>query len=756
MVEYPPELNRGVCDQLLSGVTSPNGSVVVVLAINLIRSGPRALVHVTDAGSNLFDNGSPLSIRLVMPDATQLQPGDMIKILKFSLNEIHSTKLVTVIQFERIGHWQGFSTMGKAIPHPHMGSGKTSSSSENKTGQNPANSNANIQTGMVNMSDNRNNDIHSANTNSNYYNSAVAVNNNNNNLSNNQNSNSGPISVSNNGINTNSVRSGPYTSNNNNALKGPISRNQDVPVYPIKNITSYLHRWKIIGRVVSKSDIRKFSSSKTKEGKVFSFEVCDADGSEIRATCFTKAVDKFYDFLKEGEVYSFSKGDVKEANARFNTTGHEFEIIFNEDAEIQSMPQDERIPRKAYNFVKISDIRTYSKGQTLDLIGILLKAGPITTITVKSTGAETQKRELTIIDQSGHSIDLTLWSERTQLDESMILSNPVIAVKNAIVEEFNGFRLKLGSSSSIEWNPVGIENSSNLRMWFNNNGGQAMLQNNLVSLSSNSPTSGSSNYSNSLSQRQTIEEIITLATSGGTSGVAGSSENIDNGIWVYAYGAIRSIRDSKYYWSSCPQCKRKVTEIEDQNSINSLVLPYSSEKTTANNPSGLNMGPNYHCPNCQQSIENPIKKYILSCDIVDSTGTLRAVAFAEHGETIMGGLPVEKLESLKENSDKNTEDVFSDRIFSEWVFKLNGKKELYQDSVTIKYRIFSAEDMSSPEVLNREAKKKIEYIYNKLNNSNDIMGGSGSVVEPSTTKSINSNSNGTTVKVGMGFAQFGY
>ncbi|KAH8739752.1 Rf-A (OB fold protein) [Cryptosporidium ryanae] len=685
-----------------------------------------------------------------MPDATQLQPGDMIKILKFSLNEIHSTKLVTVIQFEKIGHWSGFSSIGKAVPHPHMGSGKTSTSSESRAVQNQTNSNASLQNGTLSSNESCNGDGQFANTSGSYCNSGAM--NNSASFSNNQNGSSGPVSGP--GSNMNMIRSGPYLSSGggSNVSKGPVSRNQDVPVYPIKNITSYLHRWKIIGRVVSKSDVRKFSSSKTKEGKVFSFEICDVDGSEIRATCFTKAVDKFYDFLREGEVYSFSKGDVKEANTRFNTTGHEFEIVFNEDAEIQSMPQDERIPRKAYNFVKISDIRTYSKGQTLDLLGILLRAGPVTTITVKSTGADTQKRDLTIIDQSGHSIDLTLWSERTQLDEHLILNNPVIAVKNAIVEEFNGFRLKLGSNSSIEWNPVGIENANGLRVWFNNSGGQTAIQNNVVSLSSNSPTSGSNNYNNSFNQRHTIDEIVALATSG----AGGSSETTDNGIWVHAYGAIRSIRDSKYYWSSCPHCKRKVTEIEDQNSISSLVLPYSSDRTVTNNASNPSMGPNYHCPNCQQSIENPIKKYILSCDIVDSTGTLRAVAFAEHGEAIMGGLSVERLESLKENSDKNTEDVFSDRIFSEWVFKLNGKKELYQDSLTIKYRIFSAEDMSVPEILNREARRKIEYIYDKLNNLNDSVGVSGGLPEPSTTRSTNSNGNNATVKVGMGFTQFGY
>ncbi|KAL3127259.1 Rf-A (OB fold protein) [Cryptosporidium hominis] len=739
MIEFPSELQRGTCDQLLSGVVSPSGSIVVVLAINLIRSGPRALVHVTDAGSNMFDNGSPLSIRLVMSDATQLQPGDMIKITRFSLNEIHSTKLVTVVQYDKVGHWSGFTSIGKATPHPCMGSSKAAGGGpgdqkqpgvQNQMGASSSTPNSSHSTEPSSVSMQQQQQQHNIQMQPQQVGYRASG------PSEQMPGSAGPISgrdgMQSSGpgsMNMGNMRSGPYGGGGmgSGQSKGPVSRNQEIPVYPIKNITSYLHRWRIVGRVVSKSDIRKFSSSKTKEGKVFSFEICDADGSEIRATCFTKAVDKFYDVLKEGEVYSFSRGDVKEANTRFNTTGHEFEIIFNEDAEIQSLPQDDRIPKKTFNFVPISEIRGYSKGQSLDLLGILLKAGPITTITVKSTGADTQKRELTIIDKSGHSIDLTLWSERTHLDEGLISQNPVIAVKNAIVEEFNGFRLKLGSSSSIEWNPSGVEQSQELKNWFFS---QSNLHESVVSLSSSSPSPGNTN-SNSSAKRLSIDEIVATATSGSS-----SSDMLDGGIWVHTYGTIRSIRDNKYYWSSCPKCKRKVTEIEDPNSINALVLPYGSEKETS-----TSLGPNYHCPSCQQSIENPIKKYILSCEIVDSTGTIRAVAFAEHGETIMDGLSPEKLESLKENTDKNTEDCFSDKLFSEWVFKLNGKKELYQDSEIIKYRIFSAEDMTNPEILNREAKRKLEYIYDKLNN----------------IKETNTSSNAySAVKVGMGFGQFGY
>ena len=50
------------------------------------------------------------------------------------------------------------------------------------------------------------------------------------------------------------------------------------------------------------------------EGKVFSFDLVDASGGEIRCTAFNDTADKFYEMIQQGEVYIISKASLKPKN----------------------------------------------------------------------------------------------------------------------------------------------------------------------------------------------------------------------------------------------------------------------------------------------------------------------------------------------------------------------------------------------------------------------------------------------------------
>jgi replication factor A1 len=60
-------------------------------------------------------------------------------------------------------------------------------------------------------------------------------------------------------------------------------------------------RWTIKARITSKSDIRRWSNAKG-EGTLFSIDLLDSDGGEIRATFFKEACDKWFPVLEEGKV----------------------------------------------------------------------------------------------------------------------------------------------------------------------------------------------------------------------------------------------------------------------------------------------------------------------------------------------------------------------------------------------------------------------------------------------------------------------
>lgn len=58
-------------------------------------------------------------------------------------------------------------------------------------------------------------------------------------------------------------------------------------------------------------------------------DLIDAFGSQIQATFFKEAVDKFEPILRQNGVYTFSNGQVKIANQRFTSIKCDFSLVFD-------------------------------------------------------------------------------------------------------------------------------------------------------------------------------------------------------------------------------------------------------------------------------------------------------------------------------------------------------------------------------------------------------------------------------------------
>lgn len=92
------------------------------------------------------------------------------------------------------------------------------------------------------------------------------------------------------------------------------------------------------------------------------------------------------------------------------------------------------------------------------------------TFTAKSSGRELKKRDIVLVDQSNVSVNLTLWGNDAERFDDY--SQPVILIKGASINEFNGGKsIAMVNSSVLKKNPDIVE-GHRLRGWFDNGGNE--------------------------------------------------------------------------------------------------------------------------------------------------------------------------------------------------------------------------------------------------------------------------------------------
>lgn len=276
-----------------------------------------------------------------------------------------------------------------------------------------------------------------------------------------------------------SMMASPVRSSTSNPYGGssqkshvPIQRNMGLAtashITPISSLNMYNNKWTIQGRITNKADIKTWSNSKG-EGSLFSIEILDAAGSDIRATFFKEAVDKFYNMLEMSKIYTFTGGRLKVANMQYNTCKSSYEITFDQNAEIHAMPDEGNIKQQGYNFItNISEIEMLEANKTVDVIAIIKHVGECTKLLSKKSGQELMKNDLTLIDDSNIEISFTLWGNAAEKAASLYMDQPIVAIRRARVSDYGGGK-SLGSSMSgggIDINPMHLSEAKKLHNWW--------------------------------------------------------------------------------------------------------------------------------------------------------------------------------------------------------------------------------------------------------------------------------------------------
>jgi len=123
------------------------------------------------------------------------------------------------------------------------------------------------------------------------------------------------------------------------------------------------------------------------------------------------------------------------------------------------------------NFVDIQSIQSRPLPCRAEFIAVVSTVQPVTTVRAKD-GRELTKRDISIVDKTGLSIDVTMWGANAQTDEALE-GHPVIAIKPVLIKEFNGGR-NAGTleSTIVEINPVSKEAAA-LKQWWAEGGSTA-------------------------------------------------------------------------------------------------------------------------------------------------------------------------------------------------------------------------------------------------------------------------------------------
>ncbi|XP_009798443.1 replication protein A 70 kDa DNA-binding subunit A-like isoform X1 [Nicotiana tabacum] len=436
---------------------------------------------------------------------------------------------------------------------------------------------------------------------------------------------------------------------------GTIMKNEaPARIIPIAALNPYQGRWAIKARVTAKGDLRRYNNSRG-DGKVFSFDLLDSDGGEIRVTCFNAVVDRFYDKIEAGKVYMISKGSLKPAQKNFNHLKNEWEIFLEITSTVDLCPdEDNTIPRQQFSFRPISDIESAESNSIIDVIGIVIAVNPSVLI-LRKNGMETQRRILNLKDQSGRSVELTLWGdfcnrEGQKLQEMAEAGfSPVLAVKAAKVSDFTGKSIGTISSTQLFIGPDFAE-AQTLREWFDQGGKDVASQ----SISrENMPVGSKSEI------RKTVSRIKDEGL--------GRSDKPD---WITVKATITFIKTDSFYYTACPlmigdrQCNKKVTR-----SGNSR----------------------WQCDRCNQEFEECDYRYLLQAQIQDHTGLTWVTAFQESGEEILS-CPAKELHMMNEEADDTRfSEIIRKCLFTQFLFRLKIKEELYGDEQKVKITVIKAE-----------------------------------------------------------------
>ncbi|KAJ9156512.1 Replication protein A subunit [Pleurostoma richardsiae] len=423
------------------------------------------------------------------------------------------------------------------------------------------------------------------------------------------------------------------------ASGGPAA-NGGAVIHPIEALSPYAHKWTIKARVTSKSDIKTWHKA-SGEGKLFSVNLLDESG-EIKATGFNEQCDQFYDVLQEGSVYYISSPcRVQLAKKQFSNLANDYELTFERDTRIEKAEDQTNVPQVRFNFCNIQELQEVEKDATVDVIGVLKDVGEVSQIVSKSSGKPYDKRELTLVDDSGFSVRVTIWGKTANSFDASPES--VVAFKGVRVSDFGGRSLSLLSSGTMAIDPD-IAEAHKLKGWYEASG-------RTDNFATHNSMSSMGNATGRQDQTKSIENV------------KDEQLGVDNVDYFTLKATIVYIKQDTFAYPACKNegCNKKVTDTGD----------------------------GWRCEKCDVTHPRPEYRYIMSVNVNDHTGQLWLSCFDEVGRIVMGK-SADELMALRDEDETRLAAEFEAANCRKLSFRCRAKMDTFGDTQRVRYQVMSA------------------------------------------------------------------
>ena len=412
---------------------------------------------------------------------------------------------------------------------------------------------------------------------------------------------------------------------------------------PVASLNPYMNRWTLKAKVAVKNEIVSWSNARG-DGTLFKVTLADADGEEIEAVFFKEACAKYHAALVEGGVYYFSGGKVKPSNPRYSATKCGYEVTFDMSSKIEACADASGIGGTKYDFVKISALEQADEGQVIDVLAVVKTAEDCAEVVSQKLGGKTlTKRDVTLVDESGVDVRLTLWGERAKQDQ--FAAAPVVALKGVKVSEYQGTKsLGFLRSSRVAFEPEDAAGYEELKAWWANGGASAAS----TSLSRVS-NSGSGLKGEKFADRRGLQDLKDDARFG----------QGDKPDYATFKATLMKVKEDRLWYESCGDgCQKKVTQGTDGT---------------------------YSCEKCGTTKEECERRYIVSCCFVDASGSSWVSAFNDAGLVLFDDVSANDLAAMKDGSEADFEAFLkTTAYFGDYLVRVRAKTETWNDQSRVK------------------------------------------------------------------------